>query len=596
MVALNRSTKLRMRRLFRRRKKQVEELGLIADQQLDRHFFRRLMRLVDVRRFVVGWLSLVILLIVAVNLQTLSMARYYKSDVPVDGGTFTEGIIGSFTNANPLYATGSVDASVSRLIFASLFKYDEQHRLVPDLAESWSVDASGLEYTVKLRPNLSWHDGQKLTSKDVMFTYRMIQNPDVRSYLQSSWQGVGLEAPDDQTVIFRLPSTLSAFPYSLTNGVVPEHLLSTIPAGQLRASNFNTAVLIGSGPFKFERAEVDGRTPSEREEKVAMVPFENYHGGKPRLDGFVVRTFHDESKLVASYEAKEVQAMVGLYSIPDQLADDVNTREFGIPLTGETMVFFKTSQAPLDDAQIRKALVLGTDKQEILSRLAYPLSTIDEPLLRSQLGYDKTLAQVTNDKAQANTMLDGAGWTKDSTTGFRKKGEQELKFSLYSQANSEYATVAQGLQKQWKELGVNVEVVLQTDEDLRTAVSLHDYDALLYSISLGADPDVFAYWHSSQADLRSPTRLNFSEYRSPAADAALEGGRTRSDASIRMAKYRPFLETWRNDAPALALYQPRFLYVVRYPLYNFKPELAVSATDRYANVEKWMMREESRLN
>jgi peptide/nickel transport system substrate-binding protein len=596
MVALNRSTKLRMRRLFRRRKQQVEDLGAIADQQLDKHLFRRLLRLVAVRRFVVGWLGLVIALIVGVNLQMVSMAHYYKTAVPVAGGTFTEGIIGSFTNANPLYATGPVDASVSRLIFGSLFKYDENHQLIPDLAASMAVDDTELNYTVTLKPNLTWHDGKPLTAQDVVFTYKMIQNPDARSYLQSSWQGVSVTSPNDRTVVFTLPSKLSAFPHSLTNGIVPQHILGSVPPVQLRSSNFNSAVLVGSGPFKFAQVQVEGQDVSDRQERVALVPFANYYAGPPKLAGFVIRSFRDENGLIASYKDKQIQAMAGLVALPDQLSSDINTREFSISLTGETMVFFKTSQELLQDAQVRKALVLGVDKQTIMSRLPYALTPVNEPLLKSQIGYDPSLAQATGDIAQANATLDAAGWVKDTKTGLRSKAGIPLKFSLYSQANSEYAGVAQSLQKQWRDIGVDAEVVLQSEQDLRTSVSQHSYDALLYSISLGADPDVFAYWHSSQADLRSPTRLNFSEYRSTAADKALEAGRTRSDPTLRSVKYKPFLDAWRADAPALALYQPRFLYVVRYPLAGFNTVSAVSATDRYAHVERWMMREDARPN
>jgi len=133
---------------------------------------------------------------------------------------------------------------------------------------------------------------------------------------------------------------------------------------------------------------------------------------------------------------------------------------------------------------------------------------------------------------------------------------------------------------------------MQSDTELQTTLSLHSYDALLYGIELGPDPDVFAYWHSSQADARAQQRLNFSEYKSPASDAALEAGRTRSDPTIRAIKYRPFLEAWRNDAPAISLYQPRFLYVTHGQLFGFEPTVMNSGLDRYANVENWMIREE----
>ena len=139
---INRSTKLRWRRRFRRRKHQVEDLGVQAEEQIERHFFKRLSRLAQVRRFVAGWILLVVLVIAAVGFQTTALGNYYQTKQPVAGGTFNEGILGSFTNANPLYATGPVDSAVSKLIFSSLFTYDETNNLVGDLAQKWEVDAT----------------------------------------------------------------------------------------------------------------------------------------------------------------------------------------------------------------------------------------------------------------------------------------------------------------------------------------------------------------------------------------------------------------------------------------------------------------------
>ena len=138
---------------------------------------------------------------------------------------------------------------------------------------------------------------------------------------------------------------------------------------------------------------------------------------------------------------------------------------------------------------------------------------------------------------------------------------------------------------------MKAEVILQSEGDLQSTVSSHSYDALLDAISLGPDPDVYAYWHSTQSEARSLVRLNFSEYRSDVADKALEAGRTRSDPAVRKVKYRPFLEAWQKDSPALALYQPRFLYIARSPLYDFDVGSLVVAADRYAHVERWSVRE-----
>jgi peptide/nickel transport system substrate-binding protein len=128
---------------------------------------------------------------------------------------------------------------------------------------------------------------------------------------------------------------------------------------------------------------------------------------------------------------------------------------------------------------------------------------------------------------------------------------------------------------------------LQPLADFQTTLEFHTYDALLYGVSIGVDPDVYAYWDSSQADIRSTSRLNFSEYKSATADAALESGRTRLDPNLRTIKYKPFLQAWQTDAPALGLYQPRFLYITRGTVYNLTDHTLNTDADRYNSIAKW---------
>ncbi len=588
---INRKTRLKWRRRVRHSRGRVEGMGTQAEEHLERHFFKRLSRLYDIRRFLLSWILLVLLLIGGVVMQIRGLSAYYLIERPVAGGTFTEGILGSFTNANPLYATGSVDSGVARLVFASLFKYDQNHQLIGDLAESYTVNEKGDLYTVYLKPNLMWQDDYPLTAADIVFTYQSIQNPDTKSPLAASWRGISLTAIDARTIDFALPNALSAFPYSLTNGIVPKHLLAGIPAAQLRSISFNTARPVGAGPFKWSAIEMSGGTPETREQRIALLPNETYHGGKPKLSQFIIRSFHDERQLLDSFNSKELNAMAGLSSLPEELGKDANIYEHNIPLLSEVMVFLKNSSEILQDVKVRQAITRGTDVATINSSLGYPVLPARSPLLMSHVGYDKTLTQLPFDSAEAQRLLEEAGW-KMGADGVRAKGDKKLSISLYTQNNNEYTLVAQALQKQWRAIGVDTSVYLQSDDELQPTLVNHSYDTLLYGIGLGVDPDVFAYWHSSQANVLVQNRLNFSEYQSTAADAALEAGRTRADPVLRAIKYRPFLETWRNDAPGIALYQPRFLYVTRGHVFGFEPRSLSTGTDRYVAVEKWMIREQ----
>ena len=589
-----RALKLRLRRRLRLQRAQVGELSAQAEQRLENDFFRRLERLGAVRRFVGSWILLVILLTGAVIAQNRTLSSYFQTLVPVPGGTYTEGVLGSFTNANPIYATDIVDSSVSRLLFSGLMTYDSRNQLVGDLADSLTVDAAGTTYTTHLRPGLTWHDGKPLTAADVVFTFQVIQNADAKSPLYSSWQGIKIAAPNPQTVTFTLPNPLASFPYSLTTGIVPKHLLMRVPMGELRSSAFNTTKPVGSGPFQWQAIELTGGSSDTREEHIALKPFADYHGGRPKLNSFVVRTFRTSDELIKSFQKNEVNAIVGLTEVPDQLKGDTGMRTYSLPLTAEVMVFFRNTTPTLSDAKVRQALVASSNTVDIMSSLPYATRAVREPLLPGQLGFNLQYQQGAYNLPLANSLLDQAGWTRGKDGIRRNKDNSTLTFQLYAQSSGEYSGIAKELARQWRKAGVNVEVVSQESATFQNTLAQHSYDAVLYGISIGVDPDVFVYWHSSQADVRAPVRLNLSEYKSGTADSSLEAGRTRLDPALRTIKYQPFLQAWQADAPALGLYQPRFLYLTHGPVYGLDEHPINSDAERFTDVQDWQIREARR--
>ena len=584
---IDRSTKLRWRRRVRRRQQQIEGIGSQTEENLDKHFFRRIGRLYDVRRFILSWLLLMVALMSAVVVQTRALGDYFLEVVPTEGGIYSEGIIGSYTNANPIFASTDVDSSVSRLIFSGLLTYDSDNKLVGDLATGWSVDESGKKYTVKLREDVEWHDGKQFNSADVVYTYRAIQNPDTRSPLFSSWQGIKVEAPDEATVTFTLPSILASFPHSLTTGVLPAHLLDKTDPGELRGLLFNTVEPIGTGPFKWNGVEVYGDTPENREQRIALTAYDNYHKGSPKLTEFILRAYLEEKSLVKSLEEGELNAVAGTISEPYSSS---TAEELSIPLTGGVMVFMRTSQDILKDTKLRRALTMATDPTSIASQLSFSARQIDAPLLSEHLGYNKKNTQYTTDVTRAKEIFDASGWKVESGSGIRVKDGKKLSLNIHTLSSAEYASVANRLQQQWREAGVDVQVHSLAQRDLESVIDERSYDVLVYGIVMGPDPDQFAYWHSSQADVRSQRRLNFSDYKSKIVDASLVAGRTRIDPALRAAKYQPFLKTWREEAPAIALYRPRFVYTTHTEVYNLNTNSLNVPVDRFNNVEQWMIR------
>lgn len=581
-------SRIRFRRRVRKGKQQMADIGQTANKQLDRHIFRRWQNLKDSRRFIVGWLGLVILLLVGVVVQTRSLDGYYLSSVPVAGGIYTEGIVGSFSNANPIYAVNDVDSAVSKILFDSLFTYNDKNQLVGDLAASWQVDSKGTTYTVHLKPNLKWQDGADLTSDDVVFTYITIQNPDAQSPYMSNWTGVKIEKVNTTTVKFILSNTFSPFPYSLTGGIIPKHLLGKVSPAQLRSVAFNTKSPIGSGPFAWKGVTINNSGQSSQSETIQLAAFDNYHTGKPKLNGVTIKTYPDEDSLKKALDDNKIIAAIGL-DLTDQDAAQQN-EAISFNLMSANMLFLKTTSLILNNVQVRQALIKATNVPALVAKIGYTTIPVREPLLESQIGYNPTYIQFGYNKAGAAQQLNNAGWQLIGKNQYRTKNGQQLVIHLAYDYSSDFSLIAEGLQKQWSDIGVNV--VVDVNQDTKNAnkyINSHDYDVLLYGINIGPDPDVYVYWHSSQIDIHSQTHLNLSEYKSTVSDIALEAGRTRTDPLLRAAKYKPFLEAWHDNVPAIGLYQPRYLLVSNQHIYGLRSQLINSPSDIYNNIDQWMI-------
>jgi peptide/nickel transport system substrate-binding protein len=531
-----------------------------------------------------------VLLLGVTLFQIFNISQYYQKTGYGPGSVLYEGAIGTFTNANPLFASGDVNSTVSNLLFPGLLKYNSSNQLVDDLASSWSVDTLGENYTVILKPNLHWQDGKPLNANDVVFTYQAIENPDVNSSLFNNWYGIKITKINNLTVKFTLPSPLSSFPYELTNGIIPMHIFDSIPAQQLQSSSFNNVDPIGSGPFKLAALTTENLPNGDPEEQIDLVPNSRYYLGRPKLDGFNLVAYANQGDLLRGFENHSVQAMIGINALPSSLTKNLSVYAYHIPLTAETMVFYRNDSSILSDVNVRKAMSEAINTDQAINQLAYPALPIAGPLLPTMIGYSAAYNQVTDSVADANSILTSEGWTK-AANGYRYKDYQELEFSLYTQNTPDYLNVAKSLISQWKQVGAKVQLVQLSSLDIKNVIAYKTYDMLLYSIAVGVDPDVFAYWDSIQAQTDSIPGLNLSQYKSTTADNSLAAGRTRFVPAERAIKYVPFLQSWQADYPALALYQPNYLFVTEPKIFGFNSSSINTVTDLYSNISNWEVKQ-----
>ncbi len=547
------------------------------------NFFKKYTTLKSSGRFVFSWIFLVILLITVVFTQNFMLNDYYQTSKFSSGGSLSLGVTGLFTNANPIYANSSVDSIVSHLLFASLFKYNNKNQLVGDLAQSYTLDSTGKIYTVKLRPNIFWQDDQPITASDVVFTYNTIEDPNSQSPYASSFQSVSVKALNSTTVSFTLPDSLASFIYSLTTGILPQHILNNIPPIDMSSVLFNTANPIGSGPFKWEGIEETGNSPSNAQSQIDLLPNNKYYGGSPQLSQLIIKSYSSNRNLIDAYNNNQVYGAIGLNNTNLIKAKYTG---YNFIYTAGTYVFFKVSTGVLSDLQVRKSIIEATNINSIVTSIGYPTLEVVEPLLINQLAFQRAYQQYGYNLSDANNILtqDGYILAKD---GYRYKNGQELTFSL-TVLNSDLK-VAYILQSQWRKIGVKLNIIAQDPSSFNLSLQYHQYDALLNSISIGVDPDVFVYWNSSQINNPSTGNLNYSEFSNKSADLSLEEGRTRLDPALRVIKYQDFLKNWQQQVPAIGLYQPRLLFISHSVINNLSEAQINTESDILNNVSNWQI-------
>jgi peptide/nickel transport system substrate-binding protein len=548
--------------------------------------------ILTVRRHIVAWLLLVGLMIGTVGLQFMWFQQNYQTKAPSEGGTYAEALLGPIDTLNPLYASSSAEMAASRLIFSSLFTYDATGHLHGDLAQSMTIDPTSTIYTVKLRPNVKWHDGTTLTAQDVAFTVNLIKNPQALSSLRVNWQDVSVKALDDTTVQFQLPAVYAAFPHALTFSVLPQHILGNVAAGAVRENSFSRSP-VGSGPFSFRLLQ-SADTSNADKKIVHMTAFADYYAGKPRLSRFEIHAYATQDEIMQALRTGEVDAASNLSG--DNIAQ-VNTHNYDIteqPVDSGVYALLNTETPILKDKLVRQALQLGTNTTAIRDKLGINAPALDLPFINGQLTGSDVPHAPSPDVKKATALLDQDGWKLVGDT--RQKDGQKLSLTVATTKNPQYEKALQTLVGQWRQLGVAVTTnVIDTADPttnfVQNTLQARNYDVLLFELFIGADPDVYAYWHSSQIGING---YNFSNYSNSTADAALASARSRLEPDLRNAKYETFARQWIDDVPAIGLYQSTVAYVTNHNVQSISPSAQlISAEDRYSNVLYWSVGQDS---
>ncbi len=495
---------------------------------------------------------------------------HYTTGVPDNGGSFTEGMVGEPRLINPLLSqTNDADRDLTSLIYSGLMKYNEEGKLIPDLAKSYEVSSDGLNYTVYLRDNAFWHDGAAVTADDVVFTVQTAQNPDYGSQQRVNWQGVEIDQVNDRTIIFKLKERYAQFVNNFTIRILPRHAWQDIKPINFGLSELNLKP-IGSGPYKFTKLKKD---TLGRVREYELKANQKFYLDKPHIDGIQFKFFDSEDAMIDAYNKNGIEN-ISFVSGPNlkkiKFKRRLNVQELKMPRYFG--VFFNQDQSKeLADKNIRLALNHATDKNELISKILEDKGeSVASPMVGNILDINNNVKTYSFDLDQANQLMNG------------KKIDLRMTTSTWP----ELVAVANMLKEQWAKAGVNIEVEILPTPELQRAIKERNYQMLLFGEILTLDPDPFTLWHSSQK--RDPG-LNLALYSNKAADTLLEEARKILNPLERAQKYDEFQKLVIEDAPGVFLYNSFYVYGQTKDIRGFESKIISMPSDRFANIEKWYM-------
>lgn len=532
--------------------------------------------------------ALVLVMGISFVMSILGYINRHSTLVAQEGGIYREAMVGQPRYINPILASSSdVDLDISRVVYSSLFKLGADLTLQNDLADNVEINNGGRTYTIHMRSDATWHDGKTVTAEDVLFTIRSIQNPEYGSPLASAFQGVQVEKVNDYTIRFTLPKTPYApFLSSLTVGIVPKHVWENVPPKSAGLAEQELKP-VGSGPFKFEELVTKKKTGETTSIKLSKNTA--YYGAKPHLSGLLFTFFNTHEEAITSLTSGQTD---GVGYVPTSLMPSINHRAAIVPHTLLLPQYFglffnEAKNQILNNQGVRSALDLATDRQEIIKEALHgegePVSIPIPPGLFTF----PDIKGPSFDPEKAKQNLDDAGW-KVGSEGIREKDGKKLEVTITTTDWLEYVQTAQLLQKQWKEVGVNVKITsLGTGIIQQTVVAPRDYEILLYGENLSADPDPYPFWHSTQ--IKSPG-LNLSLLQDKDIDKLLEGARTNTDTAQRKELLHKFIERFLDIHPAIILYQPHYVFVQHQSVHGQAVEQGSLPSDRFNDIEHWYIR------
>lgn len=440
-------------------------------------------------------------------------------DSSKEGGTLVLSYLSEPDTLDPHRTVAPNAEIVLRLIGASLIEVDpDTGDLVPAVLVSWESSDDGLLWTLKIRPDVTFHSGKNLTADDLKATWeRGLEDGSTIGPLLGDV--AELIVVDEETLQVRHATPLAGFAKNLASTFLQPIDPEALALGDEDYGSHPASV----GPYIFQDRVVDSHITLVRNPDYSWPAAFYENQGPAYPDEIVIRNIREAATRMASLETGEVQIAILSAGDVDRLTDDLAIDVQNFLRTGiSTVAWINHEAPPLDDVLVRRAINFAFDRETIAQiALDGKGEAAYWPVPPWSEYYSDEVEDLVEryDPAQANTLLDEAGWELGAD-GIRSKDGETLSLTLFSQAIPAWENASAIMQSNLEDVGVDLAIEVYDGPTMRqySREGRHDLAFLGY----GGDEmnSLTLHFHSSQID--PETGWNMSNYNNPALDALLE--------------------------------------------------------------------------
>ena len=450
-----------------------------------------------------------------------------------DPNTLVMVIESSPTNLDPRVGVDAQSERIDTLLFDSLVHRDDHFNLQPWLADSWEIP-NAQTYIFHLHHGVRFHNGQPLTARDVKWTFDSLLSGKIRSAKTSTYAPVDhIDAPDDYTVVFHLKEPFAPMLWNLSDGAI-----GIVPYGS--GDDFNRKP-IGSGPFRFVRAQMDKEVVIERNPGYWAIP--------AKVQRVEFKVIPDAT--TRALELRKRSADIALNSlVADTVVALERDRELTVTKSDGTIYAYLAMNLRdpiLKDIRVRHAIAYAINVAPIIHYLlrdqARPAYSVLPP---QHWAYDTDVAKYPHDPARARQILDDAGY--QATNGIR--------FHLTMKTSTDESTrlLAVVLQQQLRDVGIALDIRTFEFATFFADVTKGAYQihSLRWVGGSNLDPDIFEHVFDSASF--APKRANRTFYSNPRVDELIREARGTVDQQKRKTIYDEVQRILAEDLPYINLW------------------------------------------